>query len=125
MLLFYSESAKGSGAGEHGSDSRRFDSAESDTGDQDASEKVNGIMDRLFIERGYKIYEGVPDLAPVKKFSLRGCSIMSSTEKTLKLANSEVQTCELSFGTHKQMKAWKEAIESCVKVMEVTGKLAS
>lgn len=56
----------------------------------DAGDKVNQAMDNLFKERGYTINEGVPDRAPVQTFSLRGCTIMSSTEDTLKLANGEI-----------------------------------
>ena len=45
---------------------------------------------------------------------------MSSSEKTLSLANGQLTTCVLCFKTRKQMTAWRESIESCVKVLELS-----
>ena len=90
MLLFYAHQSNSNGNDEMANNDHL-----------DPSDKVNQAMDNLFRERGYLIIEGVNDRAPAQTFSLRGCSIMSSTEDTLKLANGQVQTCELIFKTHK------------------------
>ena len=86
MLLFYSDTDEAD---------------ESHKDDNDTEDKVNQAMDDLFKERGFTIYEGTPDRIPLHQFSLKGCSIMSTSERTLSLANGQSKTCELSFKTHK------------------------
>ena len=82
-------------------------------------------MDALFKERGFDIVEGTADRIPLQEFSLKGCSIVGASERTLNLANGQLETCELTFKTQKQMTAWKEAIESCVKVMEISSAITT
>ena len=123
--MFYSEFKDGRTNGDNtrknSEDEVEID-VEDDSGDGD---KVNQAMDTLFKERGFIIYDGIPDRVPLEEFSLKGCSIMSSSERTLNLANGQLKTCELQFESHKQMVAWKEAIESCVKVIEMVSVMRS
>ena len=73
-------------------------------------------MDELFKEYAFTMNEGDKDRAPTRQFSLSGCTIQSPTDLTLELNNRQDETCSLIFITLDQMKAWREAIESCIHV---------
>ena len=67
----------------------------------DEEDKVNEVMDRLFAERGFQISEGNEDRAPLKIFSLVGCSIIHSSQRSMTLCNSQREQCILSFKSAK------------------------